>query len=248
MKKVIHVTSAVAIAAALGLGGLIFKAARKAPPVTNPITNEETRARQERDAEKAEKLESAITQSVQAVPLDRRPAAEGPEAPADPAFAGSDALADYVRMKGQIFMSAETRARKDELLRDEKFLKGLGQLLKTPASRDLKTQELQSQAIDLLIEARTATDGKVAGEVLKSVVEDASIENDKLKLAERKALAGLKAELLYQWTAQEPQVADSILSWLPGPISQKIWRNVLAAQEQNELASTQELQPRGEAQ
>lgn len=243
MKKVVYAASTVAIAAVLGLGGLAYKAARKQPT----LALDEAQSRQEQNAERAEQLESAISKSVKELRPSRQPASEKAQAAQNSSFSGKESLTEYVKMKSQIVMSAQMRERKNELLHDEAFLKGLGKLLKTPALNDLKTKELQSQAIDLLVEARTSTDGRVAGEVLKSVIEDKSIESDRLKLAERKALAGLKAELLYQWSAQEPKVADSILSWLPGPVSQKIWRNVLAAQEQNELASSQELQNRRDA-
>lgn len=232
MNKIIWAASATAIIAATGLVALGLKNSRAK---SQELLTEQIQARQVRNAENAENLDSAISRARREVKPDREPAAIERQP-----LARLQGLADYAKLKQLIFMSADMRSRKNELLKDERFLRELGALLKTAAMDDLQTQELQSQAIDLLVEARTVADGRVAGEVLKSVVEDSSIENETLSLADRRALAGLKAELLYQWTAQEPKVADSVGSWLPGPISQKIWRNVLAAQEQNEFTSSEE--------
>lgn len=247
MKNIAWIAGGVALVSAIALGALLLKGKKQAP-VAN-VDHE----RVEQNAELAERLDSAITNSVKSVPSkgksheasaekDRQPAAVSAQAVGEKAkFEGAAELAEFAKLKSHVFLSDEGRARKRELLHDERFLKGLEGLLKTSANNDMQILEAQSQAIDLLIEARAAGSSEVAGEVLRSVVEDSSIENEKVNLSDRKALAGTKAELLYQWTAQEPLVAERVKDWLPGPVSKKIWNNVMHAQAQNELESLEEV-------
>ncbi len=246
MKHVVITAGTIAVCAAIGLAALFINSRSRKTAAVN-------QERLEQNAEMAERLDSAITQSVKSVPAKAKTqeAASAERIPAgdkgssiagdDKNFAGAAELAEYAKLKSHVFLNDEGRARKKELLRDEKFIKGLEGLLKTAAGNDMQLLEAQSQAIDLLIEARASGSDDVAGEVLRSVVEDSSIENEKVNVADRKALAGVKADLLYQWTAQEPLVADKIRSWLPGPVSEKIWKNVMHAQEQNELESLEEV-------
>jgi hypothetical protein len=246
MKRLETIAGAVVICTIAGLAAFLANNYRKKTETIN-------QGRLEQKAELAERLDSAITLSVKSVPIkartqkmeqvERAPTAvSGPFAEGNAKdFAGADELAEYAKLKSHVFLDDEGNERKRTLLRDEKFLKGLESLLKTAAGNDMQLLEAQSQAIDLLIEARANGSDHIAGEVLRSVIEDSSIENEKVNVADRKALAGVKAELLYQWTAQEPLVADKIQGWLPGPISAKIWKNVTHAQEQNEMESLEEV-------
>jgi hypothetical protein len=100
-------------------------------------------------------------------------------------------------------------------------------------------QRLQNQAVDLLLEARLGG-SQIAGQVLRSVVTDGQVEKESLSRSDRQAFAELKADVLYRWSAREPAITAELPGWLPGPVSQKIWRNVVNAQEQNQLESAEE--------
>lgn len=164
------------------------------------------------------------------------------EKPQRPEFKFAKELTAYAGLKKKVFDSPEVREEKARLFANDEFLHGLEALLRVPALNDPDFEAQQNDAIDLLLEARATTGGSVPAEILRSLIEDPQIEGTRLDLKSREALAGIKADVLYQWTSQEPNATRDVANWLPGPVSEKIWRNVLAAQEQNRLESMQELQ------
>lgn len=92
----------------------------------------------------------------------------------------------------------------------------------------------QTTAIDLLLEAAKSPEGREAAEAaLQGIIADNQIEGEALPMDARKNLAGVKAEVLFQWSAQDPTKTKSMQAWLPGPVSQKIWENVTDAQTRN---------------
>jgi len=151
-------------------------------------------------------------------------------------------LKDYIELKAKVFMSDEDKRRRAELLANVDFLRGAGELLKRPAELESEEYDKQARAMDLLLEALSSPSKDVAAEVLRSVVEDPQIENEKLDLKTRQALAGVKGEVMYHWSAMDPEGAGrNIPSWLPGPVSRKIWQNVTEMQEENLRESAEEM-------
>lgn len=156
-------------------------------------------------------------------------------------FVYTKELRDYMHLKTKVFMNEEEKIRKAQLLADTGFVREAGELLRKPAAIDSEDFDRQSRVMDLLFEALESPSKSVAIEALRDVVEDTQIENDKLDVEARRSLAGVKAEVLYQWSALDPMRASDIQAWLPGPVSQKIWRNVLEMQNNNRLESLQEV-------
>lgn len=151
-------------------------------------------------------------------------------------------LKDYIELKAKVFMSDEDKRRRAELLANANFLRSAGELLKRPADLESEEFDQQARAMDLLLEALSSPSKYVAAEVLRSVVEDPQIEDEKLDLKTRQALAGVKGEVMYHWSAMDPEgAARNIPSWLPGPVSRKIWQNVIEMQEENLRESAEEM-------
>ncbi|UXR63207.1 hypothetical protein EZJ49_08965 [Bdellovibrio bacteriovorus] len=121
---------------------------------------------------------------------------------------------------------------KRRLLKDENFLRSLETLMKT-APVDEASQAMQNSALDFVFESLNTDMRQVAIEVLKNVVADPTVENTAVNEMDRKVLAGVKAEALYQWSAVDPSAERSINGLLPGPVSEKIWVNVKKQQDSN---------------
>jgi len=143
---------------------------------------------------------------------------------------------EYSKLKRQVLPKDDSEAAKSRLMHDEQLLASLKPVFgAAPAT----AQEIgwQNAAIDYLFDARAQAASEAALGVLRSIVEDPSVEKNEVTVDARAALAGVKAEVMYRWVALEPSRADEIQRLLPGPISRKIWDNVIAAQKQNRLES-----------
>lgn len=141
-------------------------------------------------------------------------------------------VAVYLRLQAQEVLSEEELHQKSTLLRHNGLMKALGRrLLEASRARDVIQQ--QDVAIDLLLEALRDGDKAVASEILRVVVQDGQVEDPGVDRAAREQLAGLKAEILYQWSMLAPEMCPTLSTWLPGPVSQKIWQNVQRMQQSN---------------
>lgn len=138
----------------------------------------------------------------------------------------------FANLKRKIFLSQADERERQRLLTDSRLLKALGARLQE-SSVSPAVANSQDLAVDLLIEAVKSGDKAMASEALGAVVADPQIENDSLDPNVRRNLAGIKAEVLYQWTAADPAQARDMSGRLPGPVSQKIWTNVVRKQESN---------------
>jgi hypothetical protein len=143
-------------------------------------------------------------------------------------------------LRAKIFLSPEEKRERADLLRHSGLLKALGRRLVEP-TRSMAVMNEQDAAIDVLMEALKSGDAQVAGEVLQGVVRDGQVEDTRLDRGSREQLAGLKAEVLYQWSALSPAAASQLPSWLPGPVSRKIWANVVRMQQSNLAESAAEM-------
>ena len=153
-----------------------------------------------------------------------------------------ETLEVFEDLKAKVLADESTTEKRKRIISDPRIGERLAPLLRTPAKEGSRFEQMQSAALELLLEARGETGSESAGQALRSVVSDDSIENSQLAPADREALAGVKAEILYKWTAQEPSIAGQVPAWLPGPASQAIWTNVQEFQAKNEAESLVELQ------
>lgn len=149
----------------------------------------------------------------------------------------ADELKQYRVMKNKAFLTDEERALRKSFLENNEMLRKLGVYLKSPAPEESESEEAKNAATDLLLEAIKDQKSAAAEAALQEVIADNAIENAQMDPAQREALAGIKAEILYHWSAIDPEKVSQIEEWLPGPVSKKIWQNVLKAQNQNRAES-----------
>lgn len=158
------------------------------------------------------------------------------EAPELKSFENKSELSEFKILKLKVFLTEEEQAQRKNFLQDRALLENLKGLFKYPAQyQDLENQ--QNVAVDLLLEAIKSGDAETARAVFKELIADPTIENKQLTPAQRQNLAGVKAEVLYQWSSLEPDRASEMQNALPGPVSQKIWKNVMSQQQNNEAES-----------
>jgi len=167
----------------------------------------------------------------------RKPAAISP-APARvepapkpmPKFEYQSELNSYAQLKTKVLPSPEEEAARGALLKNALFLRSLGErLTKTP----LLPLGEQDVALDLLVDALKNGDKSTAEAAITDIVSDKQVEDAAIPQPVREQLAGIKAELLYHWTALEPDQAAQVAHLLPGQVSRKIWNNVTEAQKNN---------------
>lgn len=148
-------------------------------------------------------------------------------------------LSSYLDLQTKVFLNDSEKKERSDLLRHAGLLKALGTRL-IEATRNPEVMREQDAAIDLLLEALKEGDSTVAAQVLQAVVSDRQVEDTKLEKSAREQLAGLKAEVLYQWSSTNPGIVANLQAWLPGPVSKKIWDNVIRMQESNDAESALE--------
>ncbi|MBX3021882.1 MAG: hypothetical protein KF799_09420 [Bdellovibrionales bacterium] len=148
-------------------------------------------------------------------------------------------LTTYLDLQTKVFLNDVEKREREDLLHNTLLIRALGARLKV-ASRSMEVMREQDAAIDLILEALKEGDKTAAAEVLREVVQDGQVEDAKMEKTAREQLAGLKAEVLYQWSATNPQIASNLQTWLPGPVSKKIWDNVVRMQQSNAAESAAE--------
>lgn len=162
----------------------------------------------------------------------------GPAAMEKPVvFEFQNELNSYAMLKTKVLPSADEKLQRESLLKNAALLRSLGQRLVKQPLMSLGEQDV---ALDLLVEALTKGDHGEAAAAIGAIVADAQLEDPKLSMPVREQLAGIKAELLFHWTAYEPKQAGQVAGMLPGPASKKIWDNVQEAQRNNLAASAEE--------
>lgn len=147
-------------------------------------------------------------------------------------FSHTKDLQDFGLLNQKALLLPADKIVKARLMKDERFLESLEPLLKV-VPVDADTSDLQNQALDFVFEALNSEMRSVAIEVLKNVIADGSVENASVDMADRSAMAGVKAEALFNLASSEPSAKSDIESLLPGPVSKKIWENVQQRQESN---------------
>lgn len=141
-------------------------------------------------------------------------------------------LTSYANLSEKVLLRDEDQEIKRQLFKNTDFLKSLQSLLTTPPV-DNESRIRQNLALDFVLEALKTDLKEHAIEILQNVAADSTLESSTLSLDDRKALAGLKAEALHNWSSLDPSSVADIQRLLPGPVSQKIWANVKLQQESN---------------
>lgn len=152
-------------------------------------------------------------------------------------------LKEYANIKNKVFLTEEEKATRRAMLNNDGMLRSLGDYLKNPTSVDQESDQARNLATDLLLEALRTEDSPAAQAALQELIQDTAVEDSKIEQNTRQVLAGTKAEVLYHWSALDPQKSTQMARWLPGPVSQKIWQNVINAQNQNRAESALEKPP-----
>lgn len=220
----------------LGVGLTLYSQSRKNPETESQATpvREEAPAVSPMDKEKEKAVAAGKVENPAASSVKSEVLAVWKD------YKYSRDLQRYADLSRKALLLEPDKLVKRRLLKDENFLRSLETLMKT-APVDEPSQAMQNSALDFVFEALNTDMRPVAIEILKNVVADPTVENTAVSEMDRKVLAGVKAEALYQWSAVDPAAERSINGLLPGPVSEKIWVNV-QNQQQSNLAESAMLQ------
>lgn len=144
-------------------------------------------------------------------------------------------VSEFAAFQKKAILQDEERLRKLELLQDPVFLQEVGRMLRNPNL--IADSSNIDVGVDLLLEARKYSEHQLVDQVLADIVGDRSIEDGTGSLEQRERLAQAKAEIMYRWSSVDSVAANQIPRLLPGSVSEKIWRNVVALQTQNSSES-----------
>ncbi|MBL7689507.1 MAG: hypothetical protein JNJ49_15830 [Bdellovibrionaceae bacterium] len=217
-----------------------------------PATEPQTSAARETVNEGTSEFAVGPVEPSEAVQVSsaREPASIAPGLEVSLSAKTKDSLLEFEKTK-KIVLATSTddeekqRQLKERMFQDASLMRELELLLKAPAMGNHELASQQMTALDVLFDAMNSKSADLAEKVLAAVVEDRTIEDESLDSNRRQALAEVKAEVLYRWSAAEPGQVDQIVGMLPGPVSQKIWGNVIETQEQNAAESILEATNRG---
>jgi hypothetical protein len=138
-------------------------------------------------------------------------------------FEAQTDLSTYAQLKTKVVPNATEKKERERIIHDQRTIASIGKrLLQIP------TLALGQQiaAIDLLVEAFKSGDKSASEQAMREIVADKQVEDTKLSAEVREQLAGIKAEVLYNWGALAPEQQNEIARQLPGPASEQIWKNV----------------------
>lgn len=158
-------------------------------------------------------------------------------------FPQIDKANDFRSIQLKVFKSPEELHKMKLISTDAAYLDELRKYL-TNANAAIKTdfREQQNLAIDILLEGLKYAESSATESALRAIIKDATIENAELNFPARAALAAVKAEVLYQSSAMRADLFANVEDLLPGPVSKKIWDNVLLKQAENAKESEAERQ------
>lgn len=154
-------------------------------------------------------------------------------------------LKTFKTIQAKVFRNKEDEKKWKRLLSDSKYILELSEYLKNiPKIEPQDFKDSQNAVIDFLVEALKSGDSVAAESAILEVIKDSQVEDEKIAQPARELLAGVKADLLYQSSSVKPQLVSQIENALPGPVSQKIWKNVQQQQADNLALSEAELNQR----
>lgn len=156
-----------------------------------------------------------------------------------------DTIEEFKTLQAKVFKTDQDRAQIKKVTQNSAYLYELSEYLRNVASvKNPEFRENQNIAIDILVEALKEGDSEAAKAALFEIIKDPQIENASLDMSVRESLAGVKADVLYQGSALKPELFTQVESILPGPVSQKIWKNIQQKQAENFADSEAERQAR----
>lgn len=147
------------------------------------------------------------------------------------AFRGD--IENFRSLNKKVFLTDDEKRAKRALLENGEFLKSLTHLLTVGAGESTEMKQAQDVALDVLFESLRTDAGSPVAEVLLEIVGDTQIESETIDMVTKRDLAGVKAEVLYYWSSLDPASSGRIEQSLPGPVSRRIWENVVSAQKNN---------------
>lgn len=146
-------------------------------------------------------------------------------------------LRHFHQINKKVFLSKNELEFKSKILSDQKVMIEMKNILLRPSNNIVETELLQSFALEYLYEA-VSSGHQLAQDMLVEIIKDSSIENRSVPLSDRQAMAEIKADVMFNFSAMTADSEELIEKRLPGPISQKIWANVKLRQ-QRYLAESQ---------
>lgn len=147
-------------------------------------------------------------------------------------FKYADEIASYSVIQSKVFLSEDEKALRKKFLEDQDMLRSFKSILLIPA-QDMKTMKMQNAALDILFESFELDPQGISLELFKDVISNPTVEDAQLSSQERQAVAEIKAEILFRVSAAVPESRAELESLLPGPVSQRLWQNVVAQQKSN---------------
>jgi len=148
-------------------------------------------------------------------------------------------MQDYAQLGKKVLKTDGDREAWNSLIKDPHTIYYARKVLLLPNKNE---PALQDRALEFLLEAAKTGDPNAAA-ALDAVISDDAIEGNSVARPVQQFKAELKATALYQWTSSNPEQEAHVATLLPGPVSQKIWRNVLAQQANNVSESEAERSP-----
>jgi hypothetical protein len=149
-------------------------------------------------------------------------------------------MQEYAALKKKIFKNDQDSQSWLALLKSPRAIYRARNLL---LFRGAEEKTLQDQALSFLIESVKAGEPN-AQMALASVIADAGVEDGNAPRPVQQFKAELKAQALYEWSSYEPALSSELQALLPGPVSKKIWQNVVDQQANNAAESDLEIESR----
>ncbi len=154
-------------------------------------------------------------------------------------------LKAFQTLQNKSVMTPKEEDERLALLQDADLIAKISNTLRSrTAQQDPQFEENQNIGIDLLVEALKGGNEQAAIDAIWEQIRDGQVEDVNIPLAQRKVLGGIKGELLYHATALRPDAFQDVEIDLPGPASQKIWKNVQGQHEMNLDSSQAEMDER----
>jgi hypothetical protein len=156
-----------------------------------------------------------------------------------------EVIHEFKTLQAKIFKTDQDLAQLKKVRQNSALLFELAEYLRNIESvKNPEFRENQNIAIDILVEALKVEGSNAAETAIFEIIKDPQIENSALEMSTRESLAGVKADILYQASSLKPELFSQVESVLPGPVSQKIWKNIQQKQSENLAESESERQSR----
>jgi hypothetical protein len=239
-----HLVTAAAIGIVLIAVGIFLK---KGPAAVSGDPSQMGDATQNSDSESADGQEnidiSGLNKAGPEVTGKTNLAAAAPQVAWTPEVKAQ--LKAFQALQSKSVMTPKEEEDRLKMLQDGDLISKLSAALRSRvAQQDPQFEENQNISIDLLVEALKGGNEQAAIDAIWEQIRDGQVEDANVPLKQREVLGGIKGELLYHATALRPDAFQDIEIDLPGPASQKIWKNVQGQHQINLDSSQAEIEER----